>query len=61
MDVHFPPKMWVGTSSWSSKDWCGSFYSESIAPAEMIREYSHKLPTVEIDATWYRMPNVRMV
>jgi uncharacterized protein YecE (DUF72 family) len=61
MDVHFPPKMWVGTSSWSSKDWCGSFYPESIAPAEMIREYSKKLPTVEIDSTWYRMPDVRMV
>jgi uncharacterized protein YecE (DUF72 family) len=61
MDVHFPPKMWVGTSSWSSKDWCGSFYPESITPAEMIREYSKKLPTVEIDATWYRMPDVRTV
>lgn len=51
----------VGTSSWSSKDWRGSFYSESIAPAEMIREYSRKLPTVEIDATWYRIPDRKMV
>ena len=27
----------------------------------MIYEYSRKLPTVEIDATWYRMPDRRMV
>ena len=53
--------MLVGTSSWSSQDWCGTFYAESIAPGEMIREYSKKLPTVEIDATWHHMPNNRMV
>lgn len=27
----------------------------------MIREYSRKLPTVEIDATWYRIPDAKMV
>ncbi len=27
----------------------------------MIRAYSHLLPTVEIDATWHRMPNQAMV
>jgi uncharacterized protein YecE (DUF72 family) len=53
--------MLVGTSSWSSQDWCGSFYPESIEPVDMIQVYSHKLPTVEIDATWYRMPNLRMI
>jgi uncharacterized protein YecE (DUF72 family) len=53
--------MLVGTSSWSSSDWCGTFYPESIAPEEMIRVYSSKLPTVEIDATWHYMPNKKMV
>jgi uncharacterized protein YecE (DUF72 family) len=53
--------MLVGTSSWSSRDWCGTFYPESIHPSEMIREYSKKLSTVEIDATWYRIPNPAMV
>lgn len=27
----------------------------------MIREYSRRLPTVEIDATWYRLPDRKMV
>ena len=61
MHIKFPSNMLVGTSSWSSKDWCGTFYPESIEPGDMIRAYANQLPTVEIDATWHRMPNSRMV
>jgi uncharacterized protein YecE (DUF72 family) len=61
MPNEFPPKLLVGTSSWSSQDWCGSFYSDHIEPGEMIRAYSSKLSTVEIDSTWYRMPSPKMV
>lgn len=57
----FPKNLLVGTSSWSSQDWCGTFYPEGIQPAEMISVYSSKLPTVEIDATWHYMPNRTMV
>jgi uncharacterized protein YecE (DUF72 family) len=51
----------VGTSSWSSQDWCGPFYPENIPPGEMISAYAGKLDTVEIDATWHRMPTRSMV
>ncbi len=51
----------VGTSSWSNKDWCGSFYPETIAPGQMIAFYAQKYPTVEIDSTWYRLPSQSMV
>lgn len=61
MQVHFPPNLYVGTSSWSSADWRGHFYPESIPPAEMITCYSQQLSTVEIDATWHMMPNRTMV
>ncbi|HYK87763.1 MAG TPA: DUF72 domain-containing protein [Acidobacteriota bacterium] len=57
----FPPGLLVGTSSWSTRDWCGRFYPESIEPAEMIKVYARQLPTVEIDATWHHMPNQSMV
>jgi uncharacterized protein YecE (DUF72 family) len=53
--------MLVGTSSWSSQDWRGTFYPESIDAGEMIRVYSRRLPTVEIDSTWYAMPNLKMI
>ncbi len=61
MNLQFPPNMLVGTSSWSTRDWCGTFYPESIDSGDMIRVYSSQLPTVEIDATWHYMPNLNMV
>ncbi len=59
--VRFPDGLHVGTSSWSSPDWRGTFYPESIEPAEMIAAYAQKLRTVEIDSTWYQMPTRAMV
>jgi uncharacterized protein YecE (DUF72 family) len=56
-----PENLLVGTSSWSSQDWCGSFYPESIRPGEMIAHYALSYRTVEIDATWHTMPNRKMV
>jgi uncharacterized protein YecE (DUF72 family) len=57
----FPKNLLVGTSSWSSMDWRGTFYPESIAPADMIGAYARQLATVEIDSTWYQMPSRSMV
>ncbi len=59
--LRFPEQLRVGTSSWSSPDWRGSFYPESVEPAEMIAAYAQKLSTVEIDSTWYQMPTRAMV
>jgi uncharacterized protein YecE (DUF72 family) len=61
MKTDFPANLHVGTSSWSTTDWCGSFYPESIAPGEMIAAYARHFSTVEIDATWYHMPSRTMV
>ena len=61
MTTRFPSNLLVGTSSWSSPDWCGSFYPDRTEAGEMIRIYSGKLPTVEIDATWYRVPSPKMI
>ena|SRR5688572_20655003 len=61
MDIRFPHNLLVGTSSWSSRDWCGTFYPRSIESGAMITEYSRLLPTVEIDATWHAMPSRRVV
>jgi uncharacterized protein YecE (DUF72 family) len=61
MYPNFPPNLLVGTSSWSSPDWCGTFYPDSTEPGDMIQVYSTKLQTVEIDSTWYRVPSRNMV
>ncbi len=54
------PVRW-GTSSFSSKDWVGSFYPEGTQPAEYLREYSRHYDTVEVDATYYALPNANTV
>jgi uncharacterized protein YecE (DUF72 family) len=49
-------KLHVGTSGYSYKEWKGSFYPEKIKPDEMLSYYASRLPAVEINNTFYRMP-----
>jgi uncharacterized protein YecE (DUF72 family) len=46
----------VGTSGYSYPEWKGSFYPEGLAAARMLPYYAALFPTVEINATFYRMP-----
>jgi uncharacterized protein YecE (DUF72 family) len=49
-------RVWVGTSGFSYPPWRGSFYPEKLPAADMLAFYAQKLPTVEINNTFYRMP-----
>ena len=49
-------KLWVGTSGYSYKEWLGNFYPERFAAKEMLRFYAARLPAVEINNTFYRLP-----
>ncbi len=49
-------KIHVGTSGWTYDDWTGSFYPEGIAGAERLTYYARRFDTVEINATFYRLP-----
>lgn len=51
----------LGTSSWSHESWRGTVYSAEAAPGDFLREYAARFETVEIDATWYRIPSESMV
>lgn len=53
--------LWLGTSSWSHDSWVGEFYPPATAPGDYIRRYAERLPSVEIDATFYRIPSRAMV
>jgi uncharacterized protein YecE (DUF72 family) len=46
----------AGTSGFSYKEWKGSFYPEDLPAEEMLSFYSGRLPAVEINNTFYRMP-----
>jgi uncharacterized protein YecE (DUF72 family) len=49
-------KIHVGTSGYGYKEWKGRFYPEKISPKDMLRFYSGRLATVEINNTFYHMP-----
>jgi uncharacterized protein YecE (DUF72 family) len=46
----------VGTSGYSYAPWKGSFYPEKLPAAKMLAYYAERLPTVEINNTFYKMP-----
>lgn len=46
----------VGTSGYSYKEWKGNFYPEDLSDKEMLQYYGTRLPTVEINNTFYRLP-----
>src|SRR5215831_16154512 len=51
----------VGTSGYSYKEWKGNFYPEDLPAKEMLSYYSRRLPAVEINNTFYRLPQASMV
>lgn len=46
----------AGTSGYSYAEWKGNFYPEKLAAKEMLRFYAGRFGTVEINATFFRMP-----
>jgi uncharacterized protein YecE (DUF72 family) len=51
----------AGASGYSFKEWKGSFYPEKIKAEDMLAWYCERLPTVEINNTFYRMPRMSVL
>jgi len=51
----------AGASGYSFKEWKGVFYPEKCKPEEMLPFYCERLPTVEINNTFYRMPQASVL
>ena len=49
-------RLLAGASGYSFKEWKGTFYPEKIKADAMLAWYAERLPTVEINSTFYRMP-----
>jgi uncharacterized protein YecE (DUF72 family) len=54
-------RLLAGTSGYSFKEWLRHFYPEKLAADEMLRYYAERLGTVEINNTFYRMPDPAML
>jgi len=54
-------KLLAGTSGYCYKEWRGHFYPEKFPEDAMLAFYAERLPTVEINNTFYRMPAEAML
>ena len=54
-------QLFAGTSGFSYKEWCGEFYPPKLPAREMLAHYAQRLPTVEINNTFYRLPTAALL
>lgn len=54
-------RIWIGTSGYNYPEWRGTFYPEKFAAARMLPYYAARFSTVEINYTFYRLPNEKIV
>jgi uncharacterized protein YecE (DUF72 family) len=54
-------KFFVGTSGYSYNAWKGSFYPEKLPQKEMLSYYAQRFAAVEINSTFYRMPQASVL
>lgn len=52
---------WIGTSGWSYANWRGVFYPRGLKQGDWISFYAEHLPSVEVNATFYRLPQEKML
>jgi uncharacterized protein YecE (DUF72 family) len=50
-----------GTSSFSASGWVGTFYPRNTKPKDYLANYARKLDTVEVDSTFYGVPQAKTV
>jgi uncharacterized protein YecE (DUF72 family) len=51
----------AGASGYSFKEWKGDFYPKDMRPEGMLPFYAERLPTVEINNTFYQMPKTSVL
>jgi uncharacterized protein YecE (DUF72 family) len=56
-----PENIRVGCSGWSYEDWVGPFYPKNSKPKDFLKLYSSVFDVVEIDSSFYRIPNQFMI
>lgn len=49
----------VGTSGWAYRHWLGRLYPRRLPPARALAHYACRFPAVEVNSTYYRLPEAR--
>ncbi len=53
--------IFVGSSGWTYNDWTGVFYPKGVYGSARLSYYAERFDTVEINATYYRVPTQSMI
>lgn len=56
-----PPRVFLGTSSFTAPGWEKAFYPPGLAPREYLSYYARHYYTLEIDSTFYSKPSSAVV
>jgi uncharacterized protein YecE (DUF72 family) len=54
-------KFYIGCSGWNYSAWKGPFYPPTLENSDWLRYYSNVFDYVEIDSSFYRIPNQFMI
>jgi uncharacterized protein YecE (DUF72 family) len=54
-------RLFAGASGFAYKPWKGPFYPADLKDAEMLSYYAARLPAVEINNTFYRLPKAQLL
>jgi uncharacterized protein YecE (DUF72 family) len=54
-------KLYIGTSGWMYKDWNGKFYPKELKSNDQLPYYAKHFKTVEVNSTFYHMPQAKSV
>lgn len=53
-------RVFIGTSGWAYDEWADDFY-RGVKAKDYLQHYATQFPTVEINATFYRLPDLKLV
>lgn len=55
------PKIFVGCTGWSMKDWVGKVYPPKTPTKDYLKHYAKQFNTIELNTTHYRIPTFETI
>ena len=55
------PRLYLGATGWSMKEWVGTWYPDKAKTADYLRYYGEQFNTIELNTTHYRIPDAETV
>ncbi len=52
------PKIYIGCTGWSMREWCGMIYPKKIVTQNFPKYYGAQFSTIEFNTTHYRTPEI---